>query len=75
MKRYFKQAFASLIVLCFILTLNSINVFAADSVKNKPGKAPDWVGSKDQKPGQKDEKSGQKVLKLKSKQKLNTGSK
>jgi hypothetical protein len=75
MKRYLKKAFTSLIVLCFALMFNPINLYAADSAKSKPAKAPDWVGSKDQKPGQKDGKSGQKALKLKGKQKPNPDSK
>ena len=75
MKRYLKKVFALFIVLCFALMFNPVHLYAADSAKSKPAKAPDWVGSKDQKPGQKDGKSGQKALKLKGKQKLNQGSK
>ncbi len=66
MKRYLKQVFASVVVLCFSLMVNPVHVYASDSGKGKPtGKAPDWLGAKSRKPDAKDAKPGQKLPLLK----------
>ena len=82
MKSLLRQVFVAALILCVSLMFNPISIYAADSVKSKPAKAPDWVGSQNPQPGDQKAKSGaqgatsgQTGSQQKGKQKQNTGSK
>ena len=82
MKSLLRPVFAAVFIICLSLMFNPISIYAADSAKSKPAKAPDWVGSQNPQPGDQKAKSGaqgtasgQTGSQQKGKQKQNAGSK